>query len=57
MKQYQLAKETELTTRTISELTNNQVERIPKKALCKIAEVLEITDIRELIDFKNDDNS
>lgn len=55
IKQYQIAKQTGLTTRTISELANNQVERIPKTALCKIAEALELTDIRDLIDFKIDD--
>ena len=53
LKQYEIAEKTGLTTRTISELVNNQVERIPKKALIKIAVALEVTDIRELIDFKH----
>ncbi|MEK4128568.1 helix-turn-helix transcriptional regulator [Solibacillus sp. FSL W8-0474] len=52
IKQYQLSEMTGLTTRTISELVNNQIERIPKQAICKIAEVLEIEDIREIIDFE-----
>ncbi|MEK4085159.1 helix-turn-helix domain-containing protein [Psychrobacillus sp. FSL K6-1415] len=52
IKQYQLSEMTGLTTRTISELVNNQVERIPKLAICKIATALEINDIREIIDFK-----
>ncbi len=52
MKQVELSNLTGLTQRTISELVNNQTERIPKNSLCKIAEALEIEDIRELIDFK-----
>lgn len=52
LKQYQLAEMTGLTTRTISEIVNNQVERISKNAICKIAIALEIKDIREIIDFK-----
>ena len=52
IKQYQLSEMTGLTTRTISELANNQIERIPKNAICKIATALEIRDIREIIDFK-----
>lgn len=52
LKQYQLAELSGLTPRAISELVNNQVERIPKKALCKIAEALEIEDISEIIEFK-----
>ena len=54
IKQYQLSEMTGLTTRTISELVNNQVERIPKNAICKIAIALDIEDIREIIDFKNE---
>ncbi|MFL1998337.1 helix-turn-helix transcriptional regulator [Lysinibacillus irui] len=53
MKQVELSNLTGLTQRTISELANNQTERLPKSTLCKIAEALEIEDIRELIDFKN----
>ncbi|MFJ7662944.1 helix-turn-helix domain-containing protein [Lysinibacillus sp. NPDC097162] len=52
MKQIELSKLTGLTQRTISELTNNQVERLSRRTLCKIAEALEVKDIRELIDFK-----
>ncbi|WP_404427327.1 helix-turn-helix transcriptional regulator [Ureibacillus chungkukjangi] len=52
MKQVELSNLTGLTQRSISELSNNQVERIPRNSLCKIAEVLGIEDIREIIDFK-----
>lgn len=52
MKQVELSNLTGLTQRSISELANNQTERLPKNTLCKIAEALEIEDIRELIDFK-----
>lgn len=48
----ELAQKTGLNLRTISELVNNKMERIPKGAISKIAEVLEIEDIREIIDFK-----
>ncbi|MEK3976030.1 helix-turn-helix domain-containing protein [Psychrobacillus sp. FSL K6-1267] len=49
----ELANRTGLSTRTISELVNNKIERIPKSAICKIADVLEVKDIREILDFKN----
>lgn len=52
MNQKQLALKSGLNERTISEFATNKVERIPKKVLCKIAEALEIEDIREIIDFK-----
>lgn len=52
MNQKQLALKSGLNERTISEFATNKVERIPKKALIKIAEALEIEDIREIIDFK-----
>lgn len=52
MKQVELSNLTGLTQRTISELANNQTERLSKNTLCKIAEALKIEDIRELIDFK-----
>lgn len=52
MKQVELANVTGLTQRSISELKNNKVERVSLSSLCKIAEALNITDIRELIDFK-----
>lgn len=48
----ELSNITGLSIRTISELVNNKTERIPKNAICKIAEALEIDDIREIIDFK-----
>lgn len=48
----ELSNKTGLSTRTISDLVNNKTERIPKKAVCKIADVLNINDIREIIDFK-----
>ena len=48
----ELQKKTGLSLRTISELANNKMERIPKKAISKIAEALEIEDIREIIDIK-----
>lgn len=48
----ELSEKTGLNLRTISMLVNNKMERVPMKALCKIAEVFEIEDIRELIDFK-----
>jgi putative transcriptional regulator len=49
MEQKQLADMTGLTERTISELCNNKVQRIPKEALAKIVEALNITDLNELI--------
>ncbi|WP_246027666.1 helix-turn-helix domain-containing protein [Lysinibacillus antri] len=52
MEQKELAALTGLSNRTISELATNKTERIPKTAICKIAEVLEINDIREILDFK-----
>lgn len=52
MEQKELAALTGLSNRTISELATNKTERIPKAAICKIAEALNIKDIRDLIDFK-----
>ncbi|MEK4228979.1 helix-turn-helix domain-containing protein [Solibacillus sp. FSL H8-0538] len=52
MEQKDLAALTKLSNRTISELVNNKVVHVPKVSLCKIADALEIDDIRELIDFK-----
>ena len=49
MEQKELAELTGLSNRTISELANNKTERIPKNAIARIAEVLDITDINELI--------
>ncbi|MFL0584555.1 helix-turn-helix domain-containing protein [Solibacillus silvestris] len=48
----ELADKTGLSVRTISELVNNKMERIPKSAICKLADAFNIDDIRELIDFK-----
>ena len=48
----ELANKTGLSVRSISELVNNKIERIPKKAISKIAEAFEIDDIRLIIDFK-----
>lgn len=50
----ELADKTGLSTRTISTLVNNKMERIPKSALTKIADVFELDDIRDLIDFKKE---
>jgi len=52
MNQKELALKSGLNERTISEFATNKVERINKKAICKIATALEIKDIREIIDFK-----
>ena len=52
----ELANKTGLSTRTISELVNNKIERIPRSAICKIADVLEVKDIREILDFKSESN-
>lgn len=43
---------TGLSTRAISDMVNNKQERILKEAIVKIAEVFDIEDIREIIDFK-----
>lgn len=55
MEQKQLAEMTGLTERTISELCNNKVERIPKAAITKIIKALEIDDISEIIKIKKKD--
>lgn len=39
---------------TISAMVNNKTERIPKSLITKIANVFELDDIRDLIDFKKD---
>lgn len=48
----ELAAKTGLSLSSISSLVNNKTERIPKTALCKIADVFALNDIRDLIDFK-----
>lgn len=55
MEQKELAEKTGLSVRAISELANDKIERIPKNAINKIAHELNITDIRQLIDFKDED--
>lgn len=52
--QRELEKITGLSQRTISELSSNKMERIPKTALRKISEALALEDIRDLIDYKNE---
>ena len=52
----ELANITGLSTRTISDLCTNKMERIPKTALCKIADALSVDDIREIIDFNKSSN-
>lgn len=53
--QKRLAKETELTERTISELVNGKMKRFPKEALELIADALEIDDINKIITFVMED--
>lgn len=55
MDQLTLSQRTGLTTRTISELCNNKVQRYPKKALEIIANELELKDINELLTFIEED--
>lgn len=50
--QKELAEMTGIRPTTISEMVNNQRSTINKEHLRKIIEVLEIEDIREIIDFK-----
>lgn len=52
--QRDLEKMTGLSRRTISELSNNKMERIPKSALSKIGEAFALEDIRDLIDFQKE---
>ena len=52
MEQKELAEKTGLSVRAISDLANDKTERVPKTALLKIANALDIDDIRKLIDFK-----
>ncbi|MFJ7888385.1 helix-turn-helix domain-containing protein [Lysinibacillus xylanilyticus] len=48
MTQKDLAEKTGLTTRLISEITNNKVKMYPKEALEKIMVALEVNNIGEL---------
>jgi putative transcriptional regulator len=56
IEQKQLAKMTGLTERTISELVNNKVRRVPKEALEKIAAALKINDLNEIIKLVNEES-
>ncbi|MEK4085113.1 helix-turn-helix domain-containing protein [Psychrobacillus sp. FSL K6-1415] len=47
--QKRLADETGLTERTISELVNGKMKRYPKDAIERIAEVLNIIDINDIL--------
>lgn len=49
-----IVEKTGLDKRTVSDLVNNKTERIPKTALLKICDLLDIKDIREIIDFTYD---
>ncbi|MEK5528534.1 helix-turn-helix transcriptional regulator [Viridibacillus sp. FSL R5-0468] len=51
----ELADKSGLSLRAISSLVNNKTERIPKAALSKIATAFNLEDIRDIIDFKNED--
>lgn len=52
--QAELAKRTGLTTRTVSELCSGKMKQYPRQALEKIAEVLQIDDIRQIIDLNDE---
>jgi putative transcriptional regulator len=56
IEQKQLAEMTGLTERTISELVNNKVKRVPKEALEKIADALKINDLNEIITLVNEES-
>jgi putative transcriptional regulator len=56
IEQKQLAEMTGLTERTISELVNNKVKRVPKEALEKIAVALKINDLNEIITLVNEES-
>jgi putative transcriptional regulator len=56
IEQKQLAEMTGLTERTISELVNNKVKRVPKDALEKIAAALKISDLNEIITLVNEES-
>lgn len=54
MNQKDLAEETGLTTRLISEIANNKVKMYPKEALEKIIVALNIEDLNELFSLIED---
>lgn len=53
--QKRLAEATGLTERTISELINGKLKRYPKDAIEKIAEVLGVEDINEIMTLIDSD--
>ncbi len=55
MEQKELAELTEISERTISELVNNKATRISNSTLEKIAEVLNINDMNELLELRRVD--
>jgi len=57
IEQKQLAEMTGLTERTISELVNNKVKRVPKDAIEKIASALNIDDMNKLLAFVNEEDA
>lgn len=57
IEQKQLAEMTDLTERTISELVNNKVKRVPKEAIEKIAVALNIENLNDLITLVKEEDS
>lgn len=57
MNQKDLAEKTGLTTRLISEIANNKVKMYPKEALEKIMFALDISDLGELLQRINEDET
>ena len=55
--QKRLANETGLTERTISELVNGKMKRYPKEAIERIASVLDVDDINEILTLVDEANS
>ncbi|NYE07306.1 DNA-binding Xre family transcriptional regulator [Bacillus niacini] len=57
IEQKKLAEMTGLTERTISELVNNKVKRVPKEALEKIADALDIDKMSDILTFVNEETA
>lgn len=57
MNQKDLAEKTGLTTRLISEIANNKVKMYPKEALEKIMVALELSDLGELLQRINEEET
>ena len=57
MTQKDLAEKTGLTTRLISEITNNKVKMYPKEALEKIMVALEVNNVGELFQTVDETDS